>query len=76
MEILRSKLSQAHNGCQKGKKCLRNHRKMTKKHAKKWLNKEMEEKNLDFSKTPLSHNLSSSVLFFFFISLTQFGQLL
>ena len=44
MEILRSKLSQAHNGCQKGKKCLRNHRKMTKKHAKKWLNKEMEEK--------------------------------
>ena len=44
MEILRSKLSQAHNGCQKGKKCLRNHGKMTKKHAKKWLNKEMEEK--------------------------------
>ena len=44
MEILRSKLSQAHNGCQKGTKCLRNHRKMTKKHAKKWLNKEMKEK--------------------------------
>ena len=44
MEKLHPKLLQAHGWKPKGKKWLRNHRKMAKKHAKKtWLYKEMEE---------------------------------